>query len=40
MGVDAVRASTAEEFNEALAAALSEPGPRLIDAVVPPIQMG
>ena len=40
MGVGAVRASTAEEFNEALAAAISEPGPRLIDAVVPPIQLG
>ena len=40
MGVEAVRASTAEELNEALAAALAAPGPRLIDAVVPPIQLG
>jgi acetolactate synthase-1/2/3 large subunit len=37
MGVPAVRASTAEEFTEALRWALSEPGPHLIDAVVPPL---
>ena len=37
MGVAAERASTAEEFNEQLAAALAAPGPRLIDAMVPTI---
>jgi acetolactate synthase I/II/III large subunit len=37
MGVPAVRASTAEEFTEALRKALSEPGPHLIDAIVPPL---
>ena len=35
MGVPAVRATTAEEFTAALRRALSEPGPHLIDAVVP-----
>ena len=35
MGVAARRATTAEEFTAALAAALAEPGPHLIDAVVP-----
>jgi len=35
MGVPAFRATTAEEFNAQLEAALSSPGPRLIDAVVP-----
>jgi acetolactate synthase-1/2/3 large subunit len=35
MGVNASRATTAEEFNELFAAAMSEPGPRLIEAVVP-----
>jgi acetolactate synthase-1/2/3 large subunit len=37
MGVPAVRASTAEEFTEALRWALSETGPHLIDAMVPPL---
>ncbi|WP_322857575.1 acetolactate synthase large subunit [Mycobacterium shigaense] len=35
MGVPARRVSTAEEFAEALRAAFAEPGPHLIDAVVP-----
>jgi acetolactate synthase I/II/III large subunit len=35
MGVPARRATTAEEFTAALAEALAEPGPHLIDAVVP-----
>ena len=35
MGVPARRANTAEEFADALRAAFSEPGPHLIDAVVP-----
>ncbi|MCQ4041637.1 acetolactate synthase large subunit [Streptantibioticus rubrisoli] len=35
MGVPAERATTAEEFTRALGRALAEPGPRLIDAVVP-----
>ncbi len=34
MGVDASRATTAEEMNTALAAALSTPGPHLIEAVL------
>ncbi|ANR92053.1 acetolactate synthase large subunit [Mycobacterium avium subsp. avium] len=37
MGVPARRVSTAEEFADALRAALAEPGPHLIDAVVPSI---
>ncbi len=37
MGVPARRVSTAEEFAEALRAAFAEPGPHLIDAVVPSI---
>jgi acetolactate synthase I/II/III large subunit len=37
MGVPARRVSTAEEFAEALSAAFAEPGPHLIDAVVPSI---
>ncbi|HEY1969702.1 MAG TPA: acetolactate synthase large subunit [Pseudonocardia sp.] len=37
MGVPATRATTAEEFVEALRRALAEPGPHLIDAVVPPL---
>jgi acetolactate synthase-1/2/3 large subunit len=37
MGVPATRASTAEEFTEALRRAFAEPGPHLIDAVVPPL---
>jgi acetolactate synthase-1/2/3 large subunit len=35
LGVDASRATTAEEFNEQFAAALKASGPRLIDAIVP-----
>jgi acetolactate synthase-1/2/3 large subunit len=35
MGMPAKKATTAEEFNDALAAAISEPGPHLIDAIVP-----
>ena len=35
MGMAAVKATTAQEFNEALADAFSKPGPHLIDAVVP-----
>ena len=35
MGVPARRATTAEEFADALRAAFAEPGPHLIDAVVP-----
>ena len=37
MGVQASRATTAEEFNEQFAAAMAQRGPRLIDAVVPTI---
>ncbi|HZU79989.1 MAG TPA: acetolactate synthase large subunit [Acidimicrobiales bacterium] len=36
MGVPATRATTVEEFAEQLAKALAEPGPALVDAVVPP----
>jgi acetolactate synthase-1/2/3 large subunit len=34
MGVPASRAASAEEFDRQLAEALSEPGPRLIEAMV------
>jgi acetolactate synthase-1/2/3 large subunit len=34
MGVKANRASTAEEFNALLSAAMNEQGPRLIEAMV------
>jgi len=37
MGVPAVRASTAEELAAALRTAFAEPGPHLIDAVLPPL---
>jgi acetolactate synthase I/II/III large subunit len=37
MGVPARRVSTGEEFADALCAAFAEPGPHLIDAVVPSI---
>jgi acetolactate synthase-1/2/3 large subunit len=37
MGVPARRATTAEQFADALRAAFAEPGPHLIDAVVPSI---
>ncbi len=35
MGVQGRKAETAEEFNEALARAIAEPGPHLIEAVLP-----
>jgi len=37
LGVPATRATTAEEFNDQLAAALAVRGPRLIEAVIPPL---
>jgi len=37
MGVPARRVATAEEFTDALRAAFAEPGPHLIDAVVPSV---
>jgi acetolactate synthase-1/2/3 large subunit len=37
MGISARRAGTAEEFADALRAAFAEPGPHLIDAVVPSV---
>ncbi len=37
LGVVATRATTSEEFNDQLAAALEAGGPRLIEAVVPPL---
>ena len=37
MGVSARRVATAEEFADALRAAFAEPGPHLIDAVVPSV---
>jgi acetolactate synthase-1/2/3 large subunit len=37
MGVPARRVTTAEEFTDALRAGFAEPGPHLIDAVVPSI---
>ncbi|MFJ5992808.1 acetolactate synthase large subunit [Lentzea sp. NPDC092896] len=37
MGVPATRATTAEELAEQFRRALAEPGPHLIDAVIPPI---
>ncbi|MFV8165252.1 acetolactate synthase large subunit [Mycobacterium sp. 134] len=37
MGVPARQVTTAEEFNDALDFALAQPGPLLIDAVIPPI---
>jgi acetolactate synthase-1/2/3 large subunit len=39
MGVAATRATTAEEFNEQFADAMATPGPRLIDAMVPPLSL-
>ena len=35
MGVDAARATTAEEFTALFERAMAEPGPLLIDAVIP-----
>ena len=37
MGVPASRATTAEELAEQFSRALAEPGPHLIEAVVPPL---
>lgn len=37
MGVTGTRANSAEEFNEQLAQAMSQSGPRLIEAMVPPL---
>jgi acetolactate synthase-1/2/3 large subunit len=37
MGVEASRATTAEEFNEQFEAAMAAKGPRLIDAIVPTV---
>lgn len=37
MGVPAMRARTAEEFADALRRAQAEPGPHLIEAIVPPL---
>ncbi|MFC5029052.1 acetolactate synthase large subunit [Streptomyces sp. DSM 41987] len=37
MGVPATRATTAEEFTSQFERALAEPGPHLIDCVVPPV---
>ena len=37
MGVQASRATTAQEFNEQFAEAMAQSGPRLIDAVVPTV---
>ena len=37
MGVPATRATTAEELADQLAKALAEPGPHLIEAMVPPL---
>lgn len=39
MGVQAVVATTAEEFSEALATAMAQNGPFLIDARIPPLQL-
>ncbi len=35
MGVEAIRSETADEFNRQFAAAVAEPGPHLIEAVIP-----
>ena len=40
MGVPAVRAETSEDFTGALERAFSEPGPHVIEAVVPPVFSG
>jgi acetolactate synthase-1/2/3 large subunit len=37
MGVPATRATTAGEFATQLRRALAEPGPNLIEAMIPPI---
>jgi acetolactate synthase-1/2/3 large subunit len=38
MGVPASRAATAAEFAQQLRRALAEPGPHLIEAIVPPFR--
>ncbi len=38
MGVEAVRADTADELTAQLSRCHSEPGPHLIEAIVPPLQ--
>jgi acetolactate synthase-1/2/3 large subunit len=40
MGVPAVRADTGEKFAEELSRAVAEPGPHLIDAVIPSVYSG
>jgi acetolactate synthase-1/2/3 large subunit len=35
MGVPATRATTAEEFTAQFEAAMAEPGPKLIEAIIP-----
>jgi acetolactate synthase-1/2/3 large subunit len=37
MGIPGSRATTAEEFTAQLTASLAEPGPHLVEAVVPPL---
>jgi acetolactate synthase-1/2/3 large subunit len=37
MGVPAVRVTTAEELADALRRAAAEPGPHLVEALVPPL---
>ncbi|WP_369231748.1 thiamine pyrophosphate-dependent enzyme [Streptomyces sp. R21] len=37
LGVPAEQATTAEEFTQLLGRALAEPGPYLIDCLVPPV---
>lgn len=39
MGIPATRADTAEDFYRQLGAALAEPGPHLIEALVPPLRL-
>ena len=34
MGVNAMRATTAEEFNDSFARCMAEPGPHLIEAII------
>ena len=37
LGVPAIRVATAEELDGALRRAYAEPGPHLIEAIVPPV---
>jgi acetolactate synthase-1/2/3 large subunit len=39
MGVNASRATSAEEFNQQFADAVAGKGPRLIEAMVPPLRL-